>query len=51
MTFGNAAVDAHITNRSPEYVVSWDTFDNLTGGTTPLAGTVRCGQARRKAVR
>lgn len=46
MTFRNAATDAGLASEPSEYWVSWATYDNTTGVTTPVGQAERCAGAQ-----
>jgi hypothetical protein len=46
MTFRNAASDAGVATEPAEYRVSWATYDNTTGVTTPVGQVERCARAQ-----
>jgi hypothetical protein len=46
MTFRNAATDAGVATEPAEYRVSWATYDNTTGVTTPVGQPERCDRAQ-----
>ncbi|HUE89758.1 MAG TPA: hypothetical protein VMO26_27085 [Vicinamibacterales bacterium] len=49
LTFGNAAVTAGVAPPPASYEVTWFTFDNATGATTPIGEPASSSRAEAKA--